>query len=85
MPKIDIIQEAQERLEAPWIQDRENSEDGFKDLKFLAGDQWPNEVRLQREARNCPCLSIGRLPQFTGGNSPFAATSVAFLLGAAQG
>ncbi|MGO9473112.1 MAG: hypothetical protein ACLPWS_06800 [Rhodomicrobium sp.] len=50
MPKIDIVQEAQERLEAAWIQDRENREDGFMDLKFLAGDQWPNEIRLQREA-----------------------------------
>ncbi|MGO9985246.1 MAG: portal protein [Rhodomicrobium sp.] len=64
MPKIDIVQEAQERLEAAWIQDRENREDGFMDLKFLAGDQWPNEIRLQREAQNRPCLTINRLPQF---------------------
>ena len=34
------------------------------DLKFLAGDQWPNEIRLQREAQNRPCLTINRLPQF---------------------
>ncbi len=64
MPKIDIVAEAQERLEAAWIQDRENREDGFMDLKFLAGDQWPNEIRLQREAQNRPCLTINRLPQF---------------------
>ena len=64
MPKIDIVQEAQERLEAAWIQDRENREDGFMDLKFLSGDQWPNEIRLQREAQNRPCLTINRLPQF---------------------
>ncbi len=64
MPKIDIVQEAQERLEAAWIQDRENREDGFMDLKFLAAGQWPNEIRLQREAQNRPCLTINRLPQF---------------------
>lgn len=64
MPKIDIVQEAQERLEAAWEQDRENREDAFTDLKFLAGDQWPNEIRLQREAQNRPCLTINRLPQF---------------------
>ncbi len=64
MPKIDIVQEAQERLEAAWVQDRENREDAFTDLKFLAGDQWPNEIRLQREAQNRPCLTINRLPQF---------------------
>ncbi len=64
MPKIDIVQEAQERLEAAWVQDRENREDAFTDLKFLAGDQWPNAIRLQREAQNRPCLTINRLPQF---------------------
>ncbi|MFZ1109469.1 MAG: portal protein [Rhodomicrobium sp.] len=64
MPKIDIVQEAQERLEAAWMQDRENREDAFTDLKFLAGDQWPNTIRLQREAQNRPCLTINRLPQF---------------------
>jgi Phage P22-like portal protein len=64
LPKIDIIAEAQARLEAAWIQDRENREDAFMDLKFLAGDQWPNEIRLQREAQNRPCLTINRLPQF---------------------
>jgi len=64
LPKIDIVQEAQERLEAAWVQDRENREDAFTDLKFLAGDQWPNAIRQQREAQNRPCLTINRLPQF---------------------
>src|SRR6201999_490749 len=64
LPKIDIVQEAQERLEAAWMQDRENREDGFMDLKFLAGDQWPNAIRLQREAQNRSCLTINRLPPF---------------------
>jgi hypothetical protein len=64
LPKVDIIAEAQARLEAAWNQDRENREDAFMDLKFLAGDQWPNEIRLQREAQNRPCLTINRLPQF---------------------
>ncbi len=64
MPKIDIIKEAQERLEAAWVQDRENREDAFMDLKFLAGDQWPSEIRQQREAQSRPCLTINRLPQF---------------------
>jgi hypothetical protein len=64
LPKTDIVQEAQERLEAAWAQDRENREDAFTDLKFLAGDQWPNAIRQQREAQNRPCLTINRLPQF---------------------
>jgi len=39
LPKIDIVQEAQERLEAAWAQDHENREDVFTDLKFLACDR----------------------------------------------
>ncbi|WKW49501.1 portal protein [Rhodomicrobium lacus] len=64
MPHIDIVREARERLEAAWLQDRENREDAFTDLKFLAGDQWPAAVRQQREAQSRPCLTINRLPQF---------------------
>ena len=75
MPKIDIIAEAQARLEAAWIQDRENREDGFMDLKFLAGDQWPNEIRLQREPFDAAAeaakltrgrTDIGAVVTFTG-------------------
>ena len=52
------VAEAQERLEAAWVQDLENREDAFTDLKFLAGDQWPNEIRLQREpSRSIHCLA----------------------------
>ncbi|MFT4078680.1 portal protein [Rhodomicrobium sp.] len=64
MPHIDIVREARERLAAAWLQDRENREDAFTDLKFLAGDQWPAAVRQQREAQSRPCLTINRLPQF---------------------
>jgi hypothetical protein len=64
LPQIDIVREARERLEAAWLQDRENREDAFTDLKFLAGDQWPAAVRQQREAQSRPCLTINRLPQF---------------------
>jgi hypothetical protein len=45
LPKIDIVQEAQERLEAAWVQDRENREDAFMDLKFLSAAQRPDEIR----------------------------------------
>jgi len=64
LPHIDIVREARERLAAAWLQDRENREDAFTDLKFLVGDQWPAAVRQQREAQSRPCLTINRLPQF---------------------
>jgi len=60
----DMVTKVQERMNEAWQQDRENREDAFMDLKFLAGDQWPQDIRLQREATNRPCLTINRLPQF---------------------
>jgi len=58
LAQTGIVAEAQERLEAAWVQDRENREDAFTDLKFLAGDQWPNEIRLQRKpSRSIHCLA----------------------------
>lgn len=61
---VDIVREARERLEEAYTYDRENLEEAFTDLKFLAGDQWPAEVRAQRQAQGRPCLTINRLPQF---------------------
>src|SRR5271165_1100576 len=59
-----LCREASERLELAWVQDRENREDAYNDLRFLAGDQWPSKIRMIREAQNRPCLTINRLPQF---------------------
>jgi portal protein len=38
--------------------------EALKDLKFLAGDQWPDDIRAQRQQDRRPCLTINRLPQF---------------------
>lgn len=34
------------------------------DLKFRAGEQWPDDIRAMRERTNKPCLTINRIPQF---------------------
>lgn len=34
------------------------------DLKFRVGEQWPADVKRQREIDERPCLTINRLPQF---------------------
>lgn len=42
--------------------------DNFKlaqdDISFLAGDQWPEEVRKDREDEGRPCLTLNKLPQY---------------------
>lgn len=59
-----IVKEARERLEAAWEHERENREEAATDLAFLAGDQWPDAVRRERESQRRPMLTINRLPQF---------------------
>lgn len=38
--------------------------DALEDLKFSAGEQWPDDVKRDRENDRRPCLTINRLPQF---------------------
>lgn len=46
--------------------DRENRDAALDDLKFLAGEQWDEDVKRARLAQGRPCLTINRLPQFVG-------------------
>lgn len=38
--------------------------EALDDLKFRAGDQWPDEIKRQRNVDNRPCLTINQIPQF---------------------
>lgn len=60
----EIAKEARERIEQSHEHDRENREEALKDLKFLSGDQWPDEVRRERIADGRPMLTINKMPQF---------------------
>lgn len=44
--------------------ERENRNSAVDDLKFLAGEQWPEKVRLDRQQAGRPCLTLNRMPQF---------------------
>lgn len=59
-----IVDEVRERIHESWQYDRDNRYDAASDLSFLAGDQWPESVRREREAQSRPMLTINRLPQF---------------------
>lgn len=48
----------------------QNAENKFRlqaldDLRFLTGDQWPGETKVQRSEENRPCLTINRMPTIT--------------------
>jgi hypothetical protein len=60
----DLIKEARERLQLAWEKDKRNRQEAALDLRFIAGDQWPDAVKSARERDGRPMLTINRLPQF---------------------
>jgi len=60
----DLLKEAKKRLEAAWEHDKENRDEAIHDLRFLAGDQWPEDIRQQRETQGRPCLTLDHLTQY---------------------
>lgn len=43
---------------------RVNAQAALDDLKFMAGEQWDEKSRAERESDGRPCLVINRMPQF---------------------
>lgn len=65
MSDKDVLKEAQDRFKS--IQDHEakNRTAWIDDVRFSRlGEQWPDEIRRQREKDGRPCLTINRLPSF---------------------
>lgn len=58
----DIVREVNDRLSHAYNYDRHNRDAAAVDLRFLAGDQWPEFARAARANR--PMLTINKLPQF---------------------
>jgi hypothetical protein len=56
--------EALELIGDDWLADDDNRIDALHDLRFLAGDQWDETERQQRESEGRPCLSIPQLHTF---------------------
>lgn len=59
-----LLREARERFDNAQEHEKDNRDLAAEDLCFAAGDQWPEEVKRDREKDGRPCLTINRLPQF---------------------
>ena len=62
----EVLAEARERFEYHDSVDNENRRAAREDTEFVyvRGKQWPDHVRLEREAAERPWLEINQLPQF---------------------
>lgn len=59
-----VLADVRKNLQHAWDYDRDNRREAAIDLQFLAGDQWPEQVRIERERDKRPMLTINKLPQF---------------------
>jgi hypothetical protein len=62
--ETDLIAEIKERFKIASTATEALYETMVEDLKFLNGDQWPLDLKQQREADGRPCLRINKLPAF---------------------
>lgn len=60
----DIIASAKKRFADVEDAESDQRKAALEDLKFRTGDQWPDDVKTQRNLDGRPCLVINRLPQF---------------------
>lgn len=60
----DIIADAKAYLLKCQAADNENFKEAMEDLKFLAGDHWPEKQKRQREIDGRPCMTVNKLPTF---------------------
>lgn len=59
-----LIETAKKRFARCVEAEAENRKNFLDDVKFYAGEQWPQAIKRGRELDNRPCLTINRLPQF---------------------
>jgi hypothetical protein len=59
-----FIRQALRRYEIGCERERDNVREALEDLEMRIGNQWPDEIKREREAENRPCLHINLLPQF---------------------
>jgi len=59
-----FLTDCRKKLDAAYLYERENRREAAIDLAFLAGYQWPESIRKERQAQGRPILTINRLPQF---------------------
>ena len=64
MDGVDVLATAKERFRHCQDYESENRRDAVEDLHFVDGDQWPDQIKSEREKDNRPCLTINRIPHF---------------------
>lgn len=60
----ELIKIAKQRFNLAVEYETQNRIEELDDQRFMTGDQWPSNIRADRELDKRPCLTVNRLPQF---------------------
>lgn len=67
MPDKDIVREVIDRFKEASDAVETEYQEALADLTFVAGDQWPGDIKAQRESDGRPCLTINKVAVFADG------------------
>ena len=59
-----LLKEVREFVEHAISADSDNRDNARADLRFEAGEQWPEQIKAQRQREGRPCLTFNRLPTY---------------------
>lgn len=62
--KDDPLHEMRERFELCKTAWKENRDRYIEDVKFASGEQWPKNIRDERDRKGQPCLVVDKLNQY---------------------
>jgi len=60
----DILTTARKRFNAAMDYESDNRDEAEDDLRFSEGEQWPDDIKNDRERDNRPCLVINKVPVY---------------------
>ena len=60
----ELLKEIRDRFRLAYDAANENYNDAIADLNFLNGEQWPSDIKANRDLDGRPCLVINKLPAF---------------------
>lgn len=64
MKEDELLKEIKDRFKEAYDAANENYSMCIDDLNFENGDQWPQELRVERQSDQRPCLVLNKIPAF---------------------
>ena len=59
-----LLKEFRDAVESSWQHESDNIKEAQDDLEAIAGNQWPEAVRRERDEQGRPMITVNKLPQF---------------------